>query len=81
MANALFGAVKLTDNTDIDKYKYFGCGIGFNGHEYFSHPSGGTGRNVIFFGVDMNSSSKIGNKGKDILILGKFIICRKDVFD
>ena len=42
-----------------------------HGHEYFSHHSGGTGRNVIIFGVDMNSSSKIDNKGKDILILGK----------
>ena len=71
MANALFGAFKLTKNADIDKYKYFGYGIGFDGHDYFSHPSGGTGRNVIIFGVDMNSSSKIDNKGKDILILGK----------
>ena len=31
LANALFGAVKLTKNTDIDKYKYFGYGIGFDG--------------------------------------------------
>ena len=59
----------LTKN--IDKYKYFGYGIGFDGHEYFSHPSGATGRNVIIFGVGMNSSSKIDNKQKDILILGK----------
>ena len=28
------------------------------------------GKNVIFFGVDMSSSTKIDNKGKDILILG-----------
>ena len=65
----MHGAVKLTKNADIDKYKYFGYGIGFNGHDYFSHPSGGTGRNVIIFGVDMSSSNKIDNKGKDILIL------------
>ena len=71
LANALFGAVKLTKNADIDKYKYFGYGIGFDGHDYFSHPSGGTGRNVIIFGVDMSSSTKIDNKNKDILILGK----------
>ena len=37
-------------------------------HGFFS--SGGTGRNVIIFGVDMSSSTKIDNKGKDILILG-----------
>ena len=71
MKNALFGAVKLTKNTDIDKYKYSGYGIGFDGHGFYSHPSGGTGRNVIIFGVDMNSSSHIDNKGKDILILWK----------
>ena len=28
----------------------------------FSHPSGGTGRNVIIFGVNMSSSAKIKNK-------------------
>ena len=31
LVNALFGAVKLTKNADIDKYKYFGYGIGFDG--------------------------------------------------
>ena len=29
------------------------------------------GRNVIIFGVDMSSSTKADNKGKNILILGK----------
>ena len=28
----------------------------------FSHPSGGTGRNRIFFGVDMSSSITIDNR-------------------
>ena len=55
LTNALFGAVKLTKNTDIDKYKYSGYGIGFDGHGFYSHPSRGTGRNVIIFGVDMSS--------------------------
>ena len=71
LTNALFGAVKLTKNADIDKYKYSGYGIGFDGHGSFSHPSGGTGKNIIIFGVDMSSSTKIDNKRKDILILGK----------
>ena len=38
---------------------------------FFSHPSGGTSRNVIIFGVDMSSSTEIYNRKKDILILGK----------
>ena len=70
LANALFGAVKLTKNTDINKYKYSGYGIGFDGKGFFSHSSRRTGRNVIIFGIDMSSSAKIVNKGKDILILG-----------
>ena len=71
MTNALFGAVKLTKTANIDKYKYSGYGIGFDGYGFYSHPSGGTGRNVIIFGVDMSSSTKIDNKGRDLLILGK----------
>ena len=71
LTNALSGAVKLTKNADIDKYKYSAYGIGFDGHGIYSHPNGGTERNIIIFGVDMSSSTKIDNKGKDILILGK----------
>ena len=54
LANALFGAGKLTKNADIDKYKYSGYGIGFDRHEFYSHPFGKTGRNVIIFGLDMS---------------------------
>ena len=45
--------------------------IGFDVHGHFSHPSGGNGKNVTIFGVDMSSSTKIDNKGKDILIFRK----------
>ena len=34
LTNALFGAVKLTKNADIDKYKYSRYGIGFDGHGF-----------------------------------------------
>ena len=61
----------MTKNADIDKYKYSGYGIRFDRHGFFSHPSGGTGRNVIIFGVDMSSSTRIDNRKKDILILAK----------
>ena len=66
----LFGSVKLTKNADIDKYRYFGYGIGFDRQSPFSIGNE-TGKNVIIFGVDMSSSSKIDNRKKDILILGK----------
>ena len=35
VANALFGAVELSKNSDIDKYKYSEYGIGFHGHGFF----------------------------------------------
>ena len=83
--NCLFGSVKLTKNADIDKYGYFGYGIGFDRKGFFSHPSGRTGKNVIIFGVDISSSSKIDNRKKDILILVKgptqaYTYSRKNVF-
>ena len=71
LENCLFGTVKLTKNADIDKYGYSGYGIGFDRHGSFSFPGTGLGRNVIIFGVDMSSSTKIDNRKKDILILGK----------
>ena len=69
--NFLFGAVKVTKNADISKYKYFGYGIGFDGKGVFSRPSGGFSNNAIIFGVDMSSSVHIDNTKKDILILGE----------
>ena len=71
LENCLFGAVTLTKNTDINKYKYSGYGIAFDRQGNFSFPGNGLGRNVIIFGVDMSSSTKIDNRKKDILILGK----------
>ena len=64
LENCLFGAVKLTKNADIEKYGYSGYGIGFDRHGSFSFPGTGLGRNVIIFGVDMSSSTKIGKKEK-----------------
>ena len=71
LENYLFGAVALTKNPDIDRYKYSGYGIGFDIHGSFSFPGTGLGRNVIILGVDMSSSTKVDNRQKYILILGK----------
>ena len=67
----MFDEVSLTKNADIDKYECSGYGIGFDGPGFFSHSSGGIVRNVIIFGVDMRSSTKIDNNKKKIIILGK----------
>ena len=70
LENFLFGAVKLTKHVDVDQYKYFGYGIGFDRKGSYSIGNE-IGRNVIVFGVDMSSSPHIDNKKKDISILGK----------
>ena len=51
----MFGAVKLVKIADIDKYKYYGYGIGFDRCGTFS-VANGFGKNVIIFGVDRSSS-------------------------
>ena len=71
LENWLFAAVTLTRNADIDKYKYSEYEIWFDRHGSLSFPGTGLGRNVIIFGVDISSSTKIDIRKKDILILGK----------
>ena len=70
LQNALFGAVTLTKNTNIDKYGYFGYGIGFD-RRFRSFTGGGSSQNVLIFGIDTSSSAHIDNKKKYILVLGK----------
>ena len=64
LENCLFGAVSLTKNADINKYKYSGYGIGFDREGEFSFGTSGFGRNCIIFGVDLSSSSHANNKKK-----------------
>ena len=67
----LFDAVKLTKNTDPDKYKYSSYSIGFDSHSQFSWTDGNYGKNVIIFGGDNSSSMHIDGKNKNILVLGE----------
>ena len=67
----LVGAVTLTKNADIEKYKYSGYGIGFDRRSSFSFPSWGFGQNVLIFGADMSTSTHIDNTKKDILVQSK----------
>ena len=55
LKNCLFGAVALTKNADIDKYRYSVYGIGFDRSSSFSFPNGGFGQNSLICGVDMSS--------------------------
>ena len=77
--NCLFGAVKLTINADIDKYKHSVYGFGFDARGSFLFPNGAFGQNVITFGVDMGLSAHDNNKKKDVLILGDGIT--QEIYD
>ena len=59
LQNALFGAISLTKNANIDKYNYSGYGIGFDRRSIFSFPGGGFGQNVIIFEVDMSYQQRL----------------------
>ena len=71
VVNCLSGAVSITKNVDFDKNKYSGYGIWFDRTGVYLLPDGSFGRNAAIFGVDMNSSVHVDNKGKVILVLGK----------
>ena len=73
LENYLFGAVKPTKDSDIDKCKYSGYGIEFDAKATFSHPSGGIGQNIIIFGADMTYYVHVNNKTNHILIVGEVI--------
>ena len=51
----MFGCVKFAKDADSDKYVYNSYGIGFHPRLEFSLPDSGLGKNVIIYGVDMNS--------------------------
>ena len=53
LENCLFGAVSMTKNADIDRYKYFAYGVGFDRKGEFSFSTREFGRNCIIFGADL----------------------------
>ena len=63
LENCLLGAVSLTKNADIDKYKYSGYGIELDRHGEFSFGNG-LGKNCIIFGADLSSSAHVNDKKK-----------------
>ena len=76
--NALFGAMKITKNTDSSKNNYTGYGLCFDEGGEFGHTvkQGNFNRttnakNVIIFGVDMSSSVHVTNTANNIYVMGK----------
>ena len=79
--NALFGAMKITKNTDSSKNNYTGYGLCFDEGGEFGHTvrQGNFDRttnakNVIIFGVDMSSSIYVTNRANNIYVVGKDFI-------
>ena len=65
LINCLFGSVKITENVNLDNYKYTGYGIGgIDSRSEFLFTDGSYGKNVIVFGADRSSSVHIDNKEK-----------------
>ena len=79
--NALFGAMKITKNTDSSKNKYTGYGLCFDEGGEFGHAvkQGNFNRvtnakNVIIFGVDTSYSIHATNRANNIYVMGKDFI-------
>ena len=53
----------MTEDIDVDEYKYSAYGIGFDREETFS-VGNGFGRKFIIFGVDMSSYVHVDSKKK-----------------
>lgn len=58
----LFGAVKVTQNADLDKYFYFLYVIGLDSQSFFLILNFDVGKNFNIFGVDNNSSMHTDNR-------------------
>ena len=60
----------IVKNSNKDKWVFGGCGIAFDGGDWWSFGNS-TARNVIIFGVDSSSSSYMDNPKNNFLILSK----------
>ena len=75
--NCLFGAINITNttNSDTDKWKYSGYGVGFDSTGSFTHPDDGkNAKNIIVFGADMSNSRHATKKTQSVLVLGYGLI-------
>ena len=79
--NALFGAMKVTKNTDSSKNNYTGNGLCFDEGGEFGHTvkqgnfnRTANAKNVIIFGVDKSSSIHATNRANNIYVMGKNFI-------
>ena len=79
--NALFDAMKITENNDSSKNNYTGYGLCFDEGGEFSHTvrQGNfdrtlSAKNVILFVVDMSSSIHATNRANNIYVMGKDFI-------
>ena len=78
ISNVLFGAMEITKNANISKYKYKGYGICFDKGGSFSEGSINNGRNVLLFGVHESSLLHSNNKTNNIYVMGKGPVQRID---
>ena len=72
--NALFGAMKITKNTDSSKNIYTGYVFCFDEGGTFPKGNINNGRNVIIFGVHESSLIHANNKSNNIYVMGEVFV-------
>ena len=70
LGDCLFGAFKLTENADLDKYGYSGYSTGFDTCSLVSLSGGDWGKNVVFV-LDNSSLTHTDNRKKTPYFLVK----------
>ena len=70
----MFGAIKITKDTNTSHYQYHGYGICFDSASNFSIDNITNGQNLIIFGCDMSFSSHATNRVNNIYFLGKYFV-------
>ena len=72
--NALFGAMRITLNSDTSKYKYEGYGICFDEGGSFSKENIRNGKNLLIFGAHESSLVHQNNKANNIYVMGDLFV-------
>ena len=72
--NALFGAVKITKNSNTSKNNYEGYGMCFDEGGTFTKGNISNGKDIIIFGADMSFSIDANNRANNIYMPGDFLV-------
>ena len=76
--DCLFGSIKLTKNSDLDKYQYGRYGLCFDSRGTYILLDGIYAKNLIIFSCDLSSSVHENNRANSVLTLAQNIVQKRN---